>query len=36
MAGFVKEVTGRIDAIEKISRRLLFPWDYPKKELPLG
>ena len=36
MAGFVKEVTSRKRALEDITERLLFPWGYPVRELPLG
>ncbi|MBR4401313.1 MAG: molybdopterin molybdotransferase MoeA [Synergistes sp.] len=36
MAGFVKEVTGRNDAIENISHRLSFPWDCPAEERQLA
>lgn len=36
MAGFVKEVTGRNDAIEDISHRLCFPWEYTYEERSLG
>ena len=36
MAGFVKEVTSRRSALEDISKRLLFPWEYPVRELQLG
>lgn len=35
MAGFVKEVTSRKKALDEISKRLLFPWGYPVRELPL-
>ncbi len=36
MAGFVKEVTGRNDAIESISHRLSFPWDCRAEERQLA
>lgn len=36
MAGFVKEVTPRVEALELTARELLFPWSVKNEEMPLS